>query len=231
MDFPPGLEFRGARFTGQSPDDIEHTVWDEPGVAALSSPSEDAFTYSNWLEHNMAAWSEGRAWQMTFLLALLSGPWACVAIFLGGGHNPSVFNFMLTCCFAPLIYEIAKISLFLWAIEKRPYYFTGWFQIFLGTMVSATIFVSVFNAVSHWFFPPTRFALLFDWTAYLTMHLVASFPRSLWAGTGVATCHHTERTSPLGIGLSLVHGGLPASCSICHGHVCLRCRLRDQGWH
>ena len=176
VDRAPGLNVRPPQFSNHSDEDVDHTVWDEPGVRQLAGkPEPGALTYENWLDQREQEWSQAKAWAATFFLAILSGPFAIIAAILFGGiQSQSVGYFLLECGFSPLIQEISKIALLLWVIEKRPYFFTGWFQIFLVSMISTTVFASVFNVVSHFAFPPdSTFEFVFDWTAFLGMHLVS----------------------------------------------------------
>jgi hypothetical protein len=163
---------------------VDYSVFDEPGVAGLvGKTAPDALTYSNWLTANMAQWSQTRAWAATLIISILSGPWAILAVSINEfnlGNFQSTFYYrafdlLLVCAFVPLAQEIAKIALPLWVVEKRPFYFTGWFQIFFCSLASATVFVTIYNLFGLFFFPPTTvFELVFFWTAFLLMHLVCA---------------------------------------------------------
>ena len=120
---------------------------------------------------------------VTLIVAFLSGPWAllvlCLSCFeFGSGQSAGfyrAFDFLVVFAFVPLAQEMAKIALPLWVVEKRPFYFTGWFQIFFCSLASATVFVTIYNLLGQFFFPPeSQFEMLFFWTVFLLMHLVCA---------------------------------------------------------
>lgn len=181
QDQADGLDVPAPRFSKSQNDHVDYSVWDEPALGDLArQPNSEDLTYANWLNSRISEWSQGKAWVTTIFIGVLSGLWAFGAALFGafslaGSTSTGVFGFLVVCAFAPLAQEICKVAIPLWVVEKRPFYFTGWFQIFLCSVVSATIFVAVYNAVSFFFYPPeSQFGLIFFWTAYLLMHVVCS---------------------------------------------------------
>ena len=184
VDPPAGFNVPAPVFSNQSMDHVDYSVYDEPGVAGMIGKAEPhALTYANWLIANMAGWSQSKAWAVTLIVSMLAGPWAilalCISFFEFGNYQSTgyyrAFDFLMVCAFIPLAQEIAKIALPLWVVEKRPFYFTGWFQIFFCSLASATVFVTIYNLFGQFFFPPrTVFGLLFFWTAFLLMHLICA---------------------------------------------------------
>lgn len=181
VEQPEGLNIPAPQFSSTAQDHVDYSVWDEPALGDLAGkPKPGDLTYENWLSVRVDSWSQGNAWAATLVIGVLSGLWALGAAMFGGytlagEANVGVFGFLVVCGFAPLAQEICKVAIPLWVVEKRPYYFTGWFQIFLCSIMSATIFVAVNNAVSLFFIPPeSRFGLMFFWSAYLLMHVICS---------------------------------------------------------
>lgn len=190
-DNPLGLEARVEETDEPADVRVERTVWDEPGLGSFSSQQEkDALTYSKWLSERISSWPESRAWAVTAGVALCSGPWALLTslayIFkVSGGASDAI----IYCGFMPLVQEICKIAILLWIIEKRPYFFTGWFQIFAATMASTVVFVSVLNLVEtlNPFTPDKQLDWMIAWTVFFGMHLItgllASFGlEKVWRG-------------------------------------------------
>lgn len=154
-------------------EDIDHTVWDEPVIGdAKAIGGKNAATYANWLAEKQDGFSESQSWLVTFGIALLAGPWAIATWFFSGGYAWQSADLILTCCFVPLLQELGKIAFPLWVVEKRPYWFKGWFQIYFCGMASATICVTAINLIMPFESEAQR---IFSWTVFLTMHLVASF--------------------------------------------------------
>ena len=182
-DNPLGLEAT-VEYTGESVDvQAERTVWDEPGLGSFASQQEkDSLTYANWLSARIRTWPEGKSWLVTLGVALCSGPWALLTslayIFKVGGHTSDA---IIYCGFMPLVQEICKIAILLWIIEKRPYFFTGWFQIFVSTMASTVVFVTVLNLVEtlNPFSPDKQLDWIIAWTAFFGMHLITGLFASL----------------------------------------------------
>ncbi len=163
-------------FSSESPDDVQHSVWDEPVLVngLVRKPTEQDLTYSNWLRQRQLNWSQGKAWLATAMIAALSGPWALLLV-LFNGLEFNRTNVIMVCFFAPLAQEVCKNAIALWVVERRPYFFTGWFQIFACSMASATIFVAIMKMISGYLFPPENMTWFLVMTSlFLFMHLVSS---------------------------------------------------------
>ena len=84
-------------------------------------------------------------------------------------------SIILACIAGPILQEIFKIMVPLWIVEKRPYFFTSWFQFFVFALVTATVFASVTNfflslaveEVSMSFF-------IFQWVGILGLNLITA---------------------------------------------------------
>ena len=226
VDPPAGFNVPAPVFSNQSMDHVDYSVYDEPGVAGMIGKAEPhALTYANWLTANMAGWSQSKAWAVTLIVSMLSGPWAilalCISFFEFGNYQSTgyyrAFDFLMVCAFIPLAQEIAKIALPLWVVEKRPFYFTGWFQIFFCSLASATVFVTIYNLFGQFFFPPrTVFGLLF----FLDGIPVDAFGLRDTIGNRFGkdlACNHVDSSStPHGTGISLVHGSVSCSRRLRH---------------
>ena len=175
-DRPLGMNAIAPTFSKYSEEDIDHSVFDEPALSSeLSGPTDaDSLTYANWLEERKSGWSQGRAWVTAILVALLAGPWGLLGSLIGQMGSSAV-DFFVACLIVPVCQEIFKIAIPLWIVEKRPYVFTGWFQLFLCAICSATFFASVHNLVLQVADPGMSQGMFIQqWTGFLLMHLVAS---------------------------------------------------------
>ena len=176
VDPPVAFEGQPRALNKDSEEDVQHSVWDEPGLSneLSGSPSENDLTYANWLEGREAGWSQGKAWLVTFIVAILSGPLGLLLV----AFNGLEFNrtsFISVCLFAPLVQEICKNAIALWVVERRPYFFTGWFQIFFCSLASGTIFVIIINSVWGLFgYQQQPSELVIAWMLFLPMHLATS---------------------------------------------------------
>ena len=123
-----------------NPNDVEHTVWDEPALAPeLSGETpEDALTWTNWYLRREAETTVLDTWLVTLLLMVLAGPLALVTSWFGFGG--STFDIVILIVLIPAAEELLKVMLPLWVVEKRPYLFCAPFQILLCTFCSGLIF-------------------------------------------------------------------------------------------
>ena len=158
-------------------DEIEHSVWDEPALAQsfAGTPVNKSETYGGWLGDRIAETTELQSWGLTIGVALLSGPWALITWLFAGGFSWNSVDFFFACLILPMTQEIGKVAFPLWVVEKRPYWFQGWFQIFVCSLASATTFVVAINLFLIITSLETQGQLIFQFTVYLTMHLLAAF--------------------------------------------------------
>lgn len=143
---PFGMNVRARPLSGEKIDDVEHTVWDEPALSELGGkPPLEGLTYRKWLAENMSQWSQGKAWSVTLVVALLIAPsWAMITTVIGWVFSGGQYQHLHALGAQPLLEEICKIAVPLWIVEKRPYFFTGWFQIFFCALGSAALFAAMF---------------------------------------------------------------------------------------
>ncbi|QEG22577.1 hypothetical protein [Mariniblastus fucicola] len=179
IDTPLGFNSAAIQFSPSSEEDIDHSVWDEPSLtpAVSASVPDSALTYANWLSQRRESWTQWQAWTVTLGVVLLSVPLAAIAavISLFSGNQFFVTDVILACIAGPIIQEIFKIMVPLWIVEKRPYFFTTWFQFFVFALVSATVFAAVSNfflslAVKE----VTRSFFLFQWVGILGLNLITA---------------------------------------------------------
>ena len=149
IDPPLGLNREAIGFSLASDEDIEHSVWNEPSLApqVAAQIPESALTYANWLDQRRESWTQLNAWCVTLAIAALSVPCAMLAVIVQWttGNIFVVSNVIVACLIGPTLQEICKVLIPLWVVEKRPYFFTAWFQFFLIAIVTATSFTVVSN--------------------------------------------------------------------------------------
>lgn len=148
-ELPFGMDVRARPLNGTRQEDVEHTVWDEPALSTLAGTApKEALNFKNWFEQHSKEWNQGKAWGVTVVVAFLIAPlWALASFLISGvflSYGPAVAGSAFSVTFQPLIEEICKIAVPLWIVEKRPYFFTGWFQIFITAIGSATLFAAAF---------------------------------------------------------------------------------------
>ena len=142
-----GDEYSDAMQPSRIPAEVEHTVWDEPGLSSelAGATPDEGLTWTRWYERESAATSVLDSWMMTVLLCVLSGPLA-IATAAFGFHG-SAFDFVMILFVIPAAEELLKVMLPLWVVERRPYLFIAPFQILLCTACSGLIF----GAMHHLF--------------------------------------------------------------------------------
>tara|TARA_B100000686_G_scaffold248646_1_gene258459 strand:+ start:317 stop:1099 length:783 start_codon:yes stop_codon:yes gene_type:complete len=125
-------------------DQIDHSVWDEPGLSPelAGGVPEDALTYSDWLKLRTSETGFLASWGVTVLVILSAGPWALLGSLLSGGDDGSLFASLTLVIFGPLVEEIMKVATALWIVERRPFLFRSRLQI-LATCGCAALFFGI----------------------------------------------------------------------------------------
>lgn len=176
---------------------VDHTVWDEPGLAhdlAGSAPDE-ALTYSSWLAYRCDQTGVAKTWFVTVLVSLMAGPIAVLTAFAKGAAIGESQLVMLT-VFGPLIEEIGKVAILLWVIEKRPFFYYSRQQIGLCALAAGFCFSVIENLLYlNIYIPnPTPEIIFWRWTVCVGLHCGCS----TIAGIGLQnvwtdTMHHRKR--------------------------------------
>lgn len=179
IDAPLGFNSQPTEFSERSDEDIDHSVWDEPSLTPdvqASTPSS-ALTYANWLDRRRADWSEFNAWTVTLGVVMLSLPLAAVAAIISWttGNVFFVSDVFVACLAGPMLQEICKIAVPLWIVEKRPYFFTTWFQFFVLALATATAFAVVSNFILTLVVREITMPIfLFQWVGVLGLNLITA---------------------------------------------------------
>ncbi len=184
-DAPLGFDSTVEHVSENIDETVDRSVWDEPGLGSFAEGTpNDALTYSRWLAARIHTWTQGKAWLMAIGIALLSGPWALLTslLYFFQMNGNTAGGAIVLCGFVPLVQQISKIAIMLWVIEKRPYFFTGWFQIFFCAIASSVVFVTVLNLIEGMMpipSPTAEIDWMIAWTVFFAMHLVTSFLSSI----------------------------------------------------
>ena len=173
-------------------DQVEHGVWDEPGLSPSLAGSipQDALTYDRWLGNNIARTTREATWRNTLLVALAAGPWSilgALAAQMTSNHRSQV---LLACIVAPVSEEIMKAAASLWVIEKRPFLFSSKSQILLAAAISGLCFAAIENVMylNVGLRAPTPGLAAWRWTICTMLHVTCA----MIAGLGLAKVwHHT----------------------------------------
>ncbi len=211
--------------------DVEHSVWDEPTLAAdlAGMPGEGHVTYARWLEAKIAATSYETSLMVTAALVVLAGPWGIFGALWegmsGGGAGAGLFAVAVI---GPVTEEIMKIALALWVVEKRPYLFKSIWQILVAAAAGGLLFGVIENLIYLNVYIPDAAPKLarFRWTVCTGLHLNCSFV----AGVGLARIwdHAMRNRTPPQIGR-----GMPwfATAMLGHGLYNLAATVAETtGW-
>lgn len=167
---PDPSEARPAVTPSAGDEEFDHSVWDEPGLLALSDDAaERTISYCNWLRSAVAATSLRRSRMFVLALSMASGICAFVGGYILGLHRTGPLVFML---FGGLAIELLKFVLPVWAVEQRPYLFKSQQQLFFsvvggGLVVAVTEKIVYLNA-------PSPQLVGWGWCAYLGIHILCS---------------------------------------------------------
>ena len=168
-------------------DAADQSVWEEPGLSeALSGPMPaNALTYRRWLAERIEKTGWERSLAISILMALAAGPWAILGALASEAYSSGAGLAwgMGAILVAPLIEEIAKVALPLYAAERRPYWFKTRAQILLTAAAGGLAFAAIENLLYlNVFVPnPSDWLILWRWTVCVALHVGCS----LLAGFGV----------------------------------------------
>lgn len=179
IDAPLGLDSAAVQFSVASEEDIDHSVWAEPSLnsdVAAAIP-ESALTYKKWIDQRVESWSEFSAWTVTLGVVSLTIPCAALAAIISWMTSNlfAISDLIIACFLGPMLQELCKILIPLWIVEKRPYFFTTWFQFVLIAIVTALSF----SVVSNFFLSlvvgeVTTSIFLFQWVGVLGLNLITA---------------------------------------------------------
>lgn len=179
IDSPLGFESKPVDFSVSSEEDIDHSVWDEPSLApeVATKVPDSALTYANWLQQRRESWTQLNSWTVTLGVVAATVPGAVLAGFISWtlGNIFLALDLFVVCLISPMLQEICKIAVPVWIVEKRPYFFTTWFQFFIVGIVTALVFSAtsnyVLSLIVHDF---TRATFLYQWVGVLGVNLISA---------------------------------------------------------
>ena len=110
---------------------IRDSVLNEP---AMGSGDEQPYL-GEWIANKRAECSIGGSLGLTFLAALLAGPFAIIGAFMQGSQG--LYGYAYIVLFGPVIEEFLKQSGMIYLLEKKPYrVFAAW-QFIFAAVISA----------------------------------------------------------------------------------------------
>ncbi len=150
------------------PDDVEHTVWDEPTLVSQTDGAEapeGELTYRRWLEEGISRTSWSRTWLITAALVLTAGPFGIFGALTasGGGGEVSLSGVLAVAVLAPVTEEITKVAGVLWAVEKRPYWFKSMAQVMLCALAGGLAFATIENLLYIYVYAPDGGEAFREW--------------------------------------------------------------------
>ncbi|MCE5186149.1 MAG: PrsW family intramembrane metalloprotease [Planctomycetaceae bacterium] len=131
-----------------------------------------------WLQQKRAQCSVAGNLALTFLAAIVAGPFAVIGVFFAGSQTTYGLLYMIL--FAPVIEELLKQSGMVYLLEKKPYrIFSAW-QFIAAAIISSLIFSAVENLLYiHWYtrgapFTDRQGYIFFRWTVCTLLHVTCS---------------------------------------------------------
>lgn len=166
-----------ARSNRSEDEQIEHTVWDEPGLSKelVGETPVGELTYRSWLKKRHEQTSESTTWLATIGVALLAGPWAILGAFLNpfisGGYTAAGIGAVVL--FGPVVEEMLKAGTALIMIEKRPFLFRSPVQIFLCVLAGAAVFAVIENVLYLYVYvpDPPEGLIQWRWSICILLHM------------------------------------------------------------
>ena len=156
---------------------VEHSVWEEPGRSRELSgePPKGTLSYAEWLDKRRSGTLPTTSWAMTILLAEIGGLWAVLGAFWGQGQT--MFSIVAIAVFAPVAEETLKVSASLYIVEKKPYLFRFPLQIAICAAASGLVFAAIENFLyTRMYVPnPTQGYIRWRWTVCVGLHVGCSF--------------------------------------------------------
>lgn len=162
--------------------EAHQSVWSEPGLSRqLAGGPSSPEPYRQWLEEGGNRIGRFESWRNTFLMALLSAPWAVIGAFYGGGQT--TFALLSMVVFGPVVEELMKVGLALYAVETRPFWFRSPAQILVCAFGGGLGFAVIENMIyfNIYLSNPSSLLIFWRWTVCVALHVGCS----LIAGLGL----------------------------------------------
>lgn len=158
---------------------LRDSVANEPALPDRSDPTQ----WSNWLQYKRSRCGMLGNLSVTFLAAVLGGPFAIVGAIMAGQSGAAALVYVIVA--GPVIEEILKQSGMTYLLEKKPYRIFASWQFLVAGIVSGLVFSVIENfayiGVSSWQLEPEEVRRLaaFRWAACTPLHVVCSAIASL----------------------------------------------------
>ena len=156
---------------------VEHSVWVEPGLSRELSGEqpEGTLTYAEWLDKRRAQVLPSTSWIVTAFVAALATPWAVLGAFSGTGQT--VFSIAMITIVGPVVEETLKVSAALYVVEKKPFLFQSAVQIAVCAIAGGLSFAAIENLLYFHVYvkDPSALYIQWRWTVCVGLHVGCSF--------------------------------------------------------
>lgn len=190
------------------------SVWDEVGTQGLGyEVPEDALSYSNWYASKSDQCSILRSYSTVFIIALIGGPLAILAVLLGG--TPNAESHILAVVFwGPVLEEQLKIAGTLILLERFPYLYRSSLQLYFAIVASALSFSVLENLMylNVYIEDPSPEIVAWRWSVCTALHVGASSiaflgVRKMWkVSRSTLTPPSVKEAFPYLVMATVVHG-------------------------
>lgn len=157
--------------------EAERSVFDEPTFSTdlAGEVPENALTYERYLKEQVESTGVFESWFWTGVMAMGAGFLAILGTFIGSasaGGLEGQFQFFAIAVFGPVVEEVMKTALLLWAVEQRPFLFRSSRQLMIAGALSGLVFASVENALylKVYIDDPGPYLILWRWTVCVGLH-------------------------------------------------------------
>ncbi|MBI1367984.1 MAG: PrsW family intramembrane metalloprotease [Planctomycetes bacterium] len=215
---------------GREEEQVDGSVFDDPTfspeLAGVTARPEQ--TYADFIRRRRAKLGIAGSWALSLIMSAAAGPFAVAGTFMTGGQA-GTWGLLSAVVAAPLVEEMMKIALPLWAVERKPWIFVSRVQIAMTAIASGLVFASIENLLYlHVYIPdPPPGLIAWRWTVCMALHSGCALISSLGLMKVWANVWRTGKRASIGAA-----GGHIIAAMTIHGLYNLVAMLAEfSGYH